>query len=389
MSGCCTSVCNLLVAALAMEVGSHSIGSLACASLEAFFRHRLKKPMDDVWSNIRDALYQSVGWDTPLMRDLKFKAYWNHVDMLQRDACDAKRERHCARRLAEKVEQLERTVRECQQDYADIAAQARRSEKKALALETTVADLRSENADLAAALEDAKRALHDTQAHGDSVGNRDHVAAVIQRAWRKLRGIDVLGQRLLREGNAVKVFQPSDYDADELMQDTWPANVKWQALQRAPAFIQNEPTTNMKFETQRLILARLAGDRGDAVSTPEEMEQCSSMVLTACKVVAGVMGKTHVLSTGARVLEVDGVGAYEASGASTTLMTALDMEASRKGYAAIILLSTPTAVSFYSRFGFEHMQSCSLDLADAARHALHFLSTNAIYRHAPMLKLLL
>ena len=274
-------------------------------------------------------------------------------------------------------------------DYADIAAQARRSERKVLAIETTVADLRFENANVTAALEDAKRALHDTQAHGDSVGNRDHVAAVIQRAWRKLRGIDVLGKRLLREGNAVNVFQTADYDADELMQATWPANVKWHAFQRAPAFIQNEPTTNMKFETQRLILARLAGDRGDAVSTSEEMEQRASMVLTACKVVAGVMGKTHVLSTGARVLEVDGAGAYEASGASAKLMTALDMEASCKGYAAIILLSTPAGVSFYSCFGFERMQSWSLDPADAARHALHYLSTNAIYRHAPMLKLLL
>ena len=48
------------------------------------------------------------------MRDMKFKAYWNHVDMLQRDARDAERERHCARRSAEKVEQLERAVRECQ-----------------------------------------------------------------------------------------------------------------------------------------------------------------------------------------------------------------------------------------------------------------------------------
>ena len=256
-------------------------------------------------------------------------------------------------------------------DYADIAAQARRSERKVLASETTVADLRFENANLTAALEDAKRALHDTQAHGDSVGNRDHVAAVIRRAWRKPRGIDVLGKRLLREGNAVNVFQTAGYDADELMQATWPANVKWHAFQCAPAFIQNEPTTNMKFETRRLIFARLAGDRRDAVSTSEEMEQCASMVLTACKVVAGVMGKTHVLSTGARVLEVDGAGAYEASGASTKLMTALDMEASCKGYAAIILLSTPTAVSFYSCFGFERMQSCSLDPADAARHVLH------------------
>ena len=144
----------------------------------------------------------------------------------------------------------------------------------------------------------------------------------------------------------MKQFKAADYDADELTQEAWPASLKWHALQHAPAFIQSEPAADMKYETQRLILARLVGDLGDAVHTVEEMEQCPSMVFTACKVVGGLMGKAHVLSTGECILEVEGVGAYEASGSSASLMTTLDMEASRKGYKAIILLSTCCEVQF-------------------------------------------
>ncbi|CAE7368773.1 ACOT13 [Symbiodinium natans] len=220
--------------------------------------------------------------------------------------------------------------------------------------------------------------------HNSVPADEDYFAAVTQRAWRKLHAVDVLGKRLLREGKAVKQFKAADYDADELTQEAWPASLKWHALQHAPAFIQSEPAADMKYETQRLILARLVGDLGDAVHTVEEME----MVFTACKVVGGLMGKTHVLSTGECILEVEGFGAYEASGSSTSLMTTLDMEASRKGYKAIILLSTPAAVRFYSRFGYTCMETCSLEPADAVYQALHYLSANAIYRHAPMVKFL-
>jgi len=63
----------------------------------------------------------------------------------------------------------------------------------------------------------------------------------------------------------------------------------------------------MRQETQRLILARLCGNIGDAKQSVEEMEQCPPMVFTACKVVGGVICKAHALSQGGRVLEIDGV----------------------------------------------------------------------------------
>lgn len=94
----------------------------------------------------------------------------------------------------------------------------------------------------------------------------------------------------------LKPFREVDYDPEDLVEKKWSAEEKWQVLQRAPAFIQCEPTPDMKYETGRLIISRLAGDVGDeGLGSP--------MVVAACKAVAGVMCETHKLSHGGSVLE--------------------------------------------------------------------------------------
>ena len=111
----------------------------------------------------------------------------------------------------------------------------------------------------------------------------------IHRVWRKCRAIGVLGKRLLRQGAVSRQFREAGFDPEDLVEQTWPVQEKWAALQHAPAFVQCEPTVEMRYETQRLILSRLCGNVGNEVLSPEELQQCSSMVFAACKVVGGVM----------------------------------------------------------------------------------------------------
>ena len=117
----------------------------------------------------------------------------------------------------------------------------------------------------------------------------------IQRSWRHVGALDLLGLKLLQQNKELPILLiVADSPDDELREEEFAAEEKWHALQQAPAFIHPWPQWSASgFETRRLTLARIAGCVGVGPLTIAESLEVKESVIAATKIVGGAFYRKH------------------------------------------------------------------------------------------------